>query len=715
MKKLFTFLFLLSIAYAQNSYVLVEAQFDSYGPEESEFYIQDVNGNIVLQFAPTVINELYVDTLWLEPGAYTAVLIDTYGDGWLTNSVTGYFRLSNHCDGVITEFICSSTNFFEEEVTNFNIGPCNPNAPPPPPPLCNNALVQINLDQYPGETTWQISDTSGVVLFSNGPYDGVPSYQPQEYNICLPVGELTFTINDVYGDGLAGSLWGGTDGSYYVLQCGDTLVDGSVANFGTDSTHTFTSDTCVPPPPIPGCMNEDYLEFNSSATVSDSSCATLKIYGCTDETMFNYDSLANTMSYIDSCEYTLVLNDLLGNGWVGSNLAIIQNGDVQNFSLDSGYTESISVWLQSPSPVTIIFDVVGEASATVTECGFGLYGPQGDTIVHRGLGWVIPFYPYTGVTNCGNYCEEITYGCLDSTAYNYDNQANTEDICYYNPGCMLPAYVEYYDQGFVADISDGSCNEIAIFGCLDSTMYNYNPIANVTSGGCVEYIYGCMDPLMFNYEPNATAPDTCITYLYGCLEPTAFNYCNECNTDNGSCIDVINGCTDSTALNYDLLANTNNGSCIYPLPGCTDATAINYNIDANMSDSSCYYSAGCAVGDIYYIPNECFSWVIEVDPFCCDNEWDNTCQELYTYCLDGWTGPTDITEFRNSLVIYPNPTSDYINVSKKVDAKVFNVLGKLILSKKDINVLDVSKLQSGMYNVIFEYNNVKINKRIIKQ
>tara|TARA_R110001583_G_scaffold147671_1_gene299701 strand:- start:115 stop:519 length:405 start_codon:yes stop_codon:yes gene_type:complete len=134
-----------------------------------------------------------------------------------------------------------------------------------------------------------------------------------------------------------------------------------------------------------------------------------------------------------------------------------------------------------------------------------------------------------------------------------------------------------------------------------------------------------------------------------------------------------------------------------------------------VSDSSCYYSAGCYVGDVYYIPNECFSWVIEVDPFCCDNEWDNTCQELYTYCLDGWTGPTDITEFRNSLVIYPNPTSDYINVSKKVDAKVFNVLGKLILSKKDINVLDVSKLQSGMYNVIFEYNNVKINKRIIKQ
>ena len=134
-----------------------------------------------------------------------------------------------------------------------------------------------------------------------------------------------------------------------------------------------------------------------------------------------------------------------------------------------------------------------------------------------------------------------------------------------------------------------------------------------------------------------------------------------------------------------------------------------------MPDSSCYYSAGCYVGDVYYIPNECFEWVVVVDPFCCDNTWDNTCQELYAYCEDGWTGPTDITEFRNSLVIYPNPTSDYINISKKVDARVFNSLGKLILSKKHIDVLDVSKLSKGIYYVVFDYNKIKINKKIIKQ
>jgi hypothetical protein len=42
----------------------------------------------------------------------------------------------------------------------------------------------------------------------------------------LPPGELTFTIYDLWGDGLEGSLWGGQDGSYYIVQCGDTLVYG---------------------------------------------------------------------------------------------------------------------------------------------------------------------------------------------------------------------------------------------------------------------------------------------------------------------------------------------------------------------------------------------------------------------------------------------------------------------------------------------------------
>ena len=76
-------------------------------------------------------------------------------------------------------------------------------------------------------------------------------------------------------------------------------------------------------------------------------------------------------------------------------------------------------------------------------------------------------------------------------------------------------------------------------------------------------------------------------------------------------------------------ANTDNGSCIYPIYGCNDPTAINYDPDVNVPDSSCEYSAGCAIGDIYTLPNACFAWVIDVDQYCCDVEsyeyYDRNC------------------------------------------------------------------------------------------
>ena len=110
-------------------------------------------------------------------------------------------------------------SFFLRDTT-ITILPCPPPGPPPGPPVCEITAIVINLDQYPEETTWDIKDTLGNTIISGGPYNNVPDYQPQAIVNCLPIGELTFTIYDLYGDGLAGSLWGGQDGSYYIVQCG---------------------------------------------------------------------------------------------------------------------------------------------------------------------------------------------------------------------------------------------------------------------------------------------------------------------------------------------------------------------------------------------------------------------------------------------------------------------------------------------------------------
>jgi len=640
MKKILLLLLLPIITFAQKE-VIIHIKTDSYPSETKWTLYKDAYQGDTIAYVPyghyTQGGTMHQDTVYMADSItdISFVIFDSYGDG----IVNGEYYVTICGDTVVNYPASTFTNGL---IHNRTVPQCMPN----PPPSCVPTMVNINLDQYQSETTWDIKDTNGAILASGGPYTTAPDYQPQFEPVCLPTGNLTFTIYDSYGDGLAGSLWGGQDGSYYLIQCGDTLVHGTVANFGTDSTHTFISDTCIPPPPVPGCMDENYLEYSPLATISDSSCLTLKVIGCTDSTMFNYDSLANFMDYIDSCDYTLVLHDLVGNGWVGSKLEIYQGDDTSVFYMSTpSLNQTFTIQLNAPEEVKAKFFVSQQAQHTALECGFTLKNPMGDTVLSVTPPFIVPFQTYTGITYCGNECIEVVNGCMDSLAFNYDSLANTAEQCYYIPGCTSPAYLEYHIDTSNAVYSDfniqDSCQTLAVFGCTDSTMFNYNSAANVNSG-CIPIITGCMESLAFNYNPLANTPDTCIAFTYGCTDPTMFNYDPTANTDNGNCIPYIYGCTDSTAYNYDPNANTDNSSCIQIVQGCMDQNAWNYDILANVHDTStCLYAANCITGpgEPYWLNDPCYEWVILVDEYCCENEWDTICQATYNYCEGTWIGP----------------------------------------------------------------------------
>ena len=586
--------------------------------------------------------------------------------------------------------------------------------------------IIINPDQYPEETSFVVLNTEGDTLTQGGPFINIIDYQPQYISTCSPVDTFILVLNDDYGDGIAGSLWGGEDGSVYIEQCGDTIWELDQADFGFQLVDTLITTNCPPPPPVFGCMDSDYVEFDLTATVDTGMCYTPVVYGCTDSLAYNYVDSANTAINISSCTHYLELTDLAGNGWAGSILIVSQATNlsppygyavIDTFTLADGFDTTYTLNLQAGYLVKAIFEINYQSDFTAVQCGYTLYSDDYIAIEQEG-GFADPIPPFmhiTGETYCGNECVDRTYGCIDTLAINYNDSVNTDDgSCYYNPGCTNPLYLEY-DAAY--DYDNNSCATLIAYGCMDSTAFNYDPLANVEiPGSCIAVVEGCMDDGAFNYNLNANVDDgSCIPLIFGCIDPTAFNYCDTCNTDNGSCIPTINGCTDSTAINYDQIANTDNGSCVYPMYGCNDPAAINYDPLVNTPDSTCEYSANCAVGDVYTLPNDCFAWVIEVDPYCCDTYWDGTCISLYEYCQDGWSGPTSLIELRDDLLIYPNPTSDYINISKKVDVQLFNMLGKLIISENNISSLDVSKINPGMYNAIIYYNNIKINKRIIKK
>jgi len=693
MKKLLL-LFLLPFTLLGQKQAVVHINTDAYPSETYWIIMKDsLYGDTIADVSPgyyTSGNSIFTDTITIADSIdnVTFLIRDSYGDGILAPG-SYYFSI---CEDTLVSV--PTPNFNSGMYYNRSVPNCQPNPPPLGP--CVPMLININLDQFQSETTWDIKDTMGNVLFTGGPYTNAPDYEPQFIPVCVPLGNLIFTIYDSYGDGLNGSMWQGNDGSYFVMQCGDTLVYGTTPNFGDSAAYVITSDTCTPPPPIPGCMDNNYLEYNPSATVTDSSCATLKILGCTDSTMFNYDSTANYMDYIDSCDYTLILHDLVGNGWVGSRLEIYQD-DTTQFVMTSGLNQTYTIQLKAPELVRAKFFISAQASATALECGFTLRNPMGDTVLSVRPPFIQPFFTYVGTTNCGTECIENVVGCMDSLAENYEPTANIDTFCYYVPGCISPAYLQYHidtSNGVYVDFNiQDSCGNLAVFGCLDSTAFNYDSTANVDNGGCLPIVMGCMESLALNFNPLANTPDTCIAYIYGCTDPTQFNYDSLANTDDGSCVEFIYGCmdsvmfnfnplanandtcvpfiygctdpsmfnyeasansedfscvpfiygcTDSLALNYDNNANTDNGSCIAVVVGCMDQDAYTYNELATVSEQdSCFYAANCITGpgEPYWLNDPCYAWVIDVDEYCCTNDFDSICQLTYNYCEGTWVGP----------------------------------------------------------------------------
>lgn len=113
---------------------------------------------------------------------------------------------------------------------------CGNGNPPPPPPGCDDNLVTvtINFDNYPEETSWQITNSGGSVVASGGTYGSQADGSTLAIEVCFPDGCYDFTINDSYGDGIC---CGYGNGSYTVTNDGNTMASGG--SFGSSETTNF--------------------------------------------------------------------------------------------------------------------------------------------------------------------------------------------------------------------------------------------------------------------------------------------------------------------------------------------------------------------------------------------------------------------------------------------------------------------------------------------
>ncbi len=103
--------------------------------------------------------------------------------------------------------------------------------------ICNDIELEINTDFYANETTWQITDSTGAVVQSDGPFaQGEATFNWAFY---LPDGCYTFTIFDSANDG----LFDGVTTGNFTLSCSIITHATGSGNFGGSSS----TDFCVNP------------------------------------------------------------------------------------------------------------------------------------------------------------------------------------------------------------------------------------------------------------------------------------------------------------------------------------------------------------------------------------------------------------------------------------------------------------------------------------
>ena len=766
MKKLgyiFVILFwlLASTVLGQGSWLDVTVQTDEYAAETS-WEILNEDAEVVAVSPPYQDNSLLTVTKFLPAGDYQFVMMDAFGDGICCQFGEGFYRLHNACglDTANYEFATAT------DTIDFTLNPCLPLVPGCTNDLADNynpwatidngdcnviecdsaetlVSMELTLDTWPGETGFTLVDLAVGQFYDQvlpGEYNFGDQLVTYTYDFCVSLG-FELILVDNFGDGLNGSASGGEDGACVITACDSVLWELEDLAFTEFEGNTMYSgaiftEPCPPTPDVFGCMDDDYVDYNPLATAQDT-CETLHVWGCTNPDAFNYDSLATMSDNNSPCAINVTIEDDGGDGWGNSKLGMIQGDQQWLFTMGPGsFEQSWTVNLDSDAEVKLYYFQQGNAQQSAQELAFQtlhnsvlITNQAGDTLLSEGTnpffdngqGALQPFdepnwTTYSFAPYCGDSCEPFSYGCTDAAAQNYNAEVNTEDgSCYYQAGCTQAGYLEYYTQGYEADYDNGDCQTLAVFGCMDEEAFNYNLEANVDNEGCIPVVLGCTNQFAFNYNPAAnTDDDSCIPFVYGCTDAMMFNYDPEANAEDGSCIPYIYGCTDSYAFNYDPLANTDNGSCIETLEGCADPEAWNYDEEVNIpNNEACLYDAGCigGPGEPYWLNDLCFAWVIEADPYCCSEEWDNTCQATYDYC--------SVTSIESvlageDLVVYPNPVGNVLNINQNVDVDVIDSNGRIILSKTNTNAIDASLWPPGMYMVRIIWNGRVVVNKVIK-
>merc|ERR1711902_249420 len=269
---------------------VLELTTDNY-PDETEWDIKNSSGDEKYNGSGySDKNKLHTINMCLETDEYTFYITDTYGDGICCSYGNGGYKIKVNGEEVVSggEFGDSETETFTVTFSCTEDSDCDDGDPdtidtcangscqhacgsdaacddedPCTADTCNNGVcssvtdcslcgggascvLELTTDNYPGETSWDIKDSSGDEKYNGSGYSDKEKLYT--INMCLETDEYTFTIEDTYGDGICCNYG---IGGYKIKVNGEEVVSGG--EFGDSETENFsvTSSPVAPPTSAP--------------------------------------------------------------------------------------------------------------------------------------------------------------------------------------------------------------------------------------------------------------------------------------------------------------------------------------------------------------------------------------------------------------------------------------------------------------------------------